>query len=163
VTFLGTYTFTVTASAGGCSGSKTYSITFVCPTVTLLPSTLPNGQAGVAYSQTISVSPAGSYTFSLALGSMPSGLTLNPTTGVISGFPLTTGNYTFVVKALGAGGCFGTQLYTLTIACPTIVVNPSVPLAAGDNWSRLQRGVLSVTSWRRIHLRGDCGCDTDRT
>jgi hypothetical protein len=130
-TIVDSFSFTVTASAGGCSGSKTYSITIACPTVTLSPSSLPNGQAGVAYSQTISVSPAGSYTFSIVLGSIPSGLTLNPTTGLLSGMPSTTGTYAFIVKALGAGGCFGTQLYTLVIGCPTILVNPSVALPAG--------------------------------
>src|SRR6185369_10382246 len=79
----------------------------------------------VAYSQTISVSPAGSYTFSVVAGSLPSGLTLNATTGVLSGTPAVTGTYNFTVKAQAANGCNATQAYTLQITCPTITLNPA--------------------------------------
>jgi hypothetical protein len=121
----GIYSFRILAIVDGCSGFQDYTVVIACPAITLSPGTLPAGQAGIAYSQTINVLPAGTYTFSLAAGSLPSGLTLNPITGIISGMPGTTGTTTFTVKAQAASGCSGTQSYTLVIGCPTITVNPA--------------------------------------
>jgi len=122
----GNFNFTVTASQGGCSGSRSYTVTIVCATITLSPaSPLPSGQAGMAYSQAISASPAGSYTYSLILGSLPSGLTLNQTTGLISGTPGTTGTFSFTVQALAGGGCTASQSYALIIVCPTVTLSPT--------------------------------------
>src|SRR5262249_5228090 len=67
----------------------------------------------------------GSYTFALTTGNLPTGLTLNTATGVLSGTPTVTGNYSFTVKAQAANGCNATQAYTLTINCPTITINPA--------------------------------------
>jgi len=122
----GSFNFTVTASQGGCSSSQSYTVTIGCAAITLSPaSPLPNGQAGVAYSQTISVSAAGSYTFSLSLGSLPSGLTLNPTTGLLGGTPTVTGNYSFTIQALAGSGCTASQSYALIIVCPTATLSPA--------------------------------------
>jgi len=121
----GSFNFRVTAALEGCSGSRDYTVAIACPTLTLTPPTIVSGQAGVAYNQPISVSPAGSYTFSLALGNLPAGLTLNPATGVISGMPSSTGTTTFTVKAESAGGCSATQSYSLVIGCPTVAINPA--------------------------------------
>ncbi|MBI1760867.1 MAG: putative Ig domain-containing protein [Acidobacteria bacterium] len=124
-TTLGSFNFRVTATAAiGCSGFRDYTLTIVCPTVTITPTALAAGTAGAAYSQPLSVSPAGSYTFSLAQGNLPSGLTLNASTGVISGLPLVTGTYSFGIKAQLANGCNATQSYTLIINCPTVVLSP---------------------------------------
>ena len=60
---------------------------------------LPNGQRGGAYSQTLQatggVTP---YSWSLASGSLPPGLTLNGSTGVIGGTPTRKGTRSFVVR-----------------------------------------------------------------
>src|SRR6185369_1045244 len=66
----GTSSFTITASAGGaggCTGSRAYSISIAClAELALNPTTLLAGQAGLAYAQQLSVTPAGSYNFALA-------------------------------------------------------------------------------------------------
>lgn len=124
-TTTGAFTFIVTASTGSCAGTRTYTVTIACPSVSFTTASLPAGQAGVAYSQTLNVTPVGSYTFSLVAGSLPTGLTLNTATGVISGMPSTTGTTTFTVKAQSSNGCSGTQNYTLVIGCPTIIVSPA--------------------------------------
>ncbi len=124
----GSFNFTVTASSGGmggCIGSRSYTVSVGCSTITLSPAPpLPSGQAGVAFSQAITASPSGSYTFSMVAGNLPGGLTLNPTTGVISGLPSVTGNYNFTVKAQMAGGCNATQAYSLAIVCPAVTLSP---------------------------------------
>ena len=123
----GTYTFSIMAAAGsGCSGSQSYSLTVTCPTVTVSPASLPNGTVGTAYSQTISATPAtGSYTFTVTSGALPTGLNLNPSTGVLSGTPTTNGTYSFNVTATGFGSCSVVKSYSITIGtggCPTITL-----------------------------------------
>ncbi|HMZ22146.1 MAG TPA: putative Ig domain-containing protein, partial [Blastocatellia bacterium] len=122
----GTFNFTITATSGSCSGSRSYSVTITCAGITLSPTSplLPGGQAGIAFSQTVNAAPAGSYNLSLIGGSLPSGLNLNPTTGLISGTPNTTGTFAFTVQAQAANGCSASQNYSLTIACPTVLLSP---------------------------------------
>ncbi|HEX9004896.1 MAG TPA: putative Ig domain-containing protein [Blastocatellia bacterium] len=122
----GASSFTITATAGACTGSQNYSVTIGCPAISFTTaSPLPPGSAGVAYSQMLNVMPAGSYTFSLVSGGLPSGLSLNPSTGIISGTPTATGTSTFTVKAQAAGGCNATQSYTLAIVCPAVTLSPA--------------------------------------
>ncbi|MEN3943514.1 putative Ig domain-containing protein [Prosthecobacter sp. SYSU 5D2] len=66
-----------------------------------------------------------SYTWSLAAGSLPAGLSLNPNSGVISGTPSSSIGTSFTVRATDATGCSGTRSYTLGAACPAITISPS--------------------------------------
>src|SRR5262249_24097941 len=62
----GSFIFSIKATAGGCTGTRSYTVVIACPTPSFTTtSPLPNGQAGVAYTQTLNLTPAGSYTFSL--------------------------------------------------------------------------------------------------
>lgn len=77
-TVLESQTFTVTVTdLDGCTGYIVYTITVACPTITLSPGTLPAGEVGVAYSETISASGGiGPYTFAVISGALPDGLSL---------------------------------------------------------------------------------------
>ena len=114
-------------TVGGCS-----SATGGCPTITLLPSTLPNGTVGVAYSQQITASGgAPPYTFTVTSGTLPTGLTLTPA-GLLAGTPTATGTFTFTVRGTDLNGCFGSIAYTIVIVaaavpppgCPVITLAP---------------------------------------
>jgi uncharacterized repeat protein (TIGR03803 family) len=122
----GSYSFVVTATdSQGCFGSMFYTLTISCAGITVSPASLPNAQEGVAYSQTISASGgSGSYTFS-ASGGVPPGLTLNPSTGVLSGTPTAMGNFLFTVTATDSNGCTGSQLYLITVSCAAINLSPT--------------------------------------
>ena len=59
----------------------------------------PSGTAGVAYDHFFGASGGTPpYTFSIASGSLPPGLTLNPSTGEVTGTPTATGHFVFVVQ-----------------------------------------------------------------
>lgn len=122
---VGTFNFTITATdANGCPGSRAYTIIIAaagCPVIVLSPATLPPGTSGLAYSQTISASGGTApYRFTIATGSLPSGLTLDETTGVISGVPTRgIGLFTFTVRATATGGCQGTLGYSILIRADT--------------------------------------------
>jgi hypothetical protein len=92
---------------------------YVCPGLTVTPSSLPNGTAGAAYSQTLGQTGAlGTPTFSVTAGALPPGLTLSAS-GTISGTPTAIGTYNFTVTVSDASGCSGSAAYFITIMCPT--------------------------------------------
>jgi hypothetical protein len=62
-----------------------------------------------------------------AAGPLPAGLTVNTTTGVISGTPSATGTFTILLSAKNAAGQTGTATLMLTI----VPDNPPVPDSAG--------------------------------
>ena len=125
-TVTGTFNFTAKVTDGnGCTGTLAYTLVIACPTITISPATLPNGTAGVAYSQSLSQTGGlGTITYSILSGSLPSGVTLSGA-GVLSGTPTVTGTFNFTAKVTDGNGCTGTLAYTLVIACPTITISPA--------------------------------------
>jgi hypothetical protein len=84
---------------------------------------LPGAVAGSAYSAQLGATGgAGSYTWAVSSGTLPGGLTLSATTGVISGVPTTPGSATISVKASDPGppSQQSTATLTITVAGPTI-------------------------------------------
>lgn len=99
---------------------------YVCPAFTLSPSTLPGGNGGVAYSQTLSQTGAlGTPSYAITAGGLPWGLTLSAS-GTISGSPTLVGYYNFFVTVTDASGCSNGSGQHQTI---TIVMGP--PSAPG--------------------------------
>ena len=122
-TAAGSFSFTVTATdVHNFSGSRPYSFTVGSPTIAVAPNSLPNGVVGTAYSQQLTATGGGTpYTFTVSVGALPTGLTLDLTTGLLHGAPTTFGAFNFTVKVTdsttGTGApFFGTKAYTVTIA-----------------------------------------------
>ncbi len=91
-------------------------------TLTINPTSLPDGTISAAYSQTLTPSDGTpSYTFSLALGALPAGLSLS-SSGTLGGTPTQTGSFNFSVLVRDPFGNTGGQAYSLTINCPTITI-----------------------------------------
>jgi len=87
-----------------------------CGTITLSPSSISNIEIGVAYSQTITASGGvAPYTYAVSSGSLPTGLTLNTNTGLISGTPTTQQSVSFTIEATDDDGCTGSQAYSFSV------------------------------------------------
>jgi hypothetical protein len=116
-----------------------------CPVITLSPSgadptVLTAGTLGTAYTQTITAGGGmGMYTYSITSGALPTDLGLS-SAGVLSGTPMTSGAYTFIVTATDTNGCTGSQTYSLTITCPA--VPPPLPPAISVSPASLSETIL---------------------
>jgi large repetitive protein len=121
----GTFTgiqITVTDTSTTLTDSQTYSMTIAPATITLATASLPDATYNTSYSQAIPAASGGTapYTYTLSSGTMPPGLTVAPSTGVISGIPTQGGSYpNFVIQATdsstGTGPYSTTQTYSLTV------------------------------------------------
>jgi hypothetical protein len=121
-TTAGTFGFTVLvtdAQSPADSATKALSITVDAQTVPPLDITtasLPNAKRNRAYSATLAATGgAPPYTWSIASGALPPGLTLNAATGAISGRPTTVGTYAFTVQARDSQSPQATDTQPLSI------------------------------------------------
>lgn len=124
----GSYAFAITATGwGACTTARTYNllVTGTCTTITVNPASLPAGALGALYSQTLSATGGTApYSYSIAVGALPAGLSLNANTGELSGTPTASGSFSFTVRATGQGGCTGQRAYVLSIGCGTLTFTP---------------------------------------
>ncbi|HMZ20275.1 MAG TPA: putative Ig domain-containing protein, partial [Blastocatellia bacterium] len=152
---LGNYSFTIRATdANGCFGERAYTlaVTFTCPTVTInsTPTLPPNGAVGTPYSVTFSASGGtGPYTFSVAVGLLPLGLTLNTTTGVLSGTPTGGGTYGFSLRAVDVNNCSNVRPYSIVISGPCgYALSPtSANFSAADNGDFVSVTTANNCAW----------------
>ena len=142
---------TITVASGGkLEGTPTGSGTVkIAPTITT--ESLPDGEVGTAYNQTLTATGDALITWSLASGSaLPEGLNLSED-GKITGTPTTAGTYTFIVTATNDSGS-DSKKYTLTIdPKPTVAVTgvtlnkTELALFTGDS-ATLTAMVVPVTA-----------------
>jgi hypothetical protein len=112
-----TPTIRVTDSVAATS-DQAYSITInassSAPTITTT-SPLPAGTVGTAYSQTIAATGGTApYTWTITSGSIP-GLSLNSSTGVLSGTPTTPNVYSITAQVTDAVAGMGSKAFSVTI------------------------------------------------
>ncbi|MFN0110618.1 MAG: putative Ig domain-containing protein [Blastocatellia bacterium] len=120
----GNFPIMITATdSNGCTGSRSYTLTINCQTISILPPTIPAGTAGAAYSQNFTANGAiGSVGF-VQNGKLPSGLSFSGAT--LSGTPTQTGSFPISITATDANNCSTTRNYTLTINCQTMTITPT--------------------------------------
>jgi uncharacterized protein (TIGR03437 family) len=86
---------------------------YTSPLVITTASTLPSGQVGAAYSQTLAAT-GGTPPYSWSISGLPAGLTLSPA-GVLSGTPTASGGFTLAVKVTDSAGSAASASLSLTI------------------------------------------------
>jgi hypothetical protein len=93
---------------------------------TLLPAVV-----GVSYNATLTVSGGTApYTFSLSWGKLPSGVTLNKTTGTISGKPTLSGTFNFGVHVTDNSDLGGAHAFLITVSKASVVAVTVTPTTA---------------------------------
>ena len=109
------------------AGKPTYTETLllkpgIVPTITSSapPASVP---VSTAYSFQVTASGTAPITFSITAGTLPTGLTLDPATGIISGTPTTLGSYSYTVTATNTAGTASVRI--------TQVVAVDLPIVSG--------------------------------
>ncbi|HEY3219493.1 MAG TPA: M6 family metalloprotease domain-containing protein [Gemmatimonadales bacterium] len=95
----------------------------------------PNGIMGATYADTLRITGGGATTWSVTGGALPQGLTLG-SSGVVSGFPRQTGNFTYTATAVSCDP--QSKVFTLSVTAPMLatadvtaqLLGPTSPLTA---------------------------------
>jgi Putative Ig domain len=144
-------TFTVTDSSSPAQAkSVTLSLVVAPVPIAIGTSTLPSGTKGTSYSNLLQVSGGTSpYSWSITNGSLPAGLTLAATTGLISGTPTAAGNTSFTATVTDGGSPAQTKSVTLSI-----VVAAPAPPALAITTSSLPGGTISTSYSNSLQASG---------
>lgn len=139
------------AGAVGCSDANTCDLRWaILPrsvgsssaSCAITTASLPNGKIGVAYSQTLAQSNCNASSWALASGSIAAcGLTLNTSTGVISGTPSTATPCTFTASYDTATS----SSLSITINGATSVTDDFNRSSLGTNWT-VDVGAIGINS-----------------
>jgi len=132
-TAAGTFNVTVTAtdsSAPALTASKNLTVTIIPQLVISTSSPLPNGITNTAYTGVTLASTGGSgaVVWTLTGGTtLPANLSLNASTGAITGTPTTAGTFTFTVQAADSGTPQQkvTKAFTITIIQQLVITTPA--------------------------------------
>jgi hypothetical protein len=148
----GTFNFTVRVRDAGSpqqSHTRQFTVTIDPPDLVLVTTSLPNGQEGATYEQTLTASGGTPpYQWDVFSGSLPPGLSLSVSgtpSATLSGTPAATGTFNFTVRVRDAGNPqqSHSRPFTITIngdpdipdGAVTIrdaVANPKVEFAVGE-------------------------------
>ncbi|HUY82462.1 MAG TPA: putative Ig domain-containing protein [Acidobacteriaceae bacterium] len=114
------------------------------PAITFTSASLTGATYKVAYSASVAATGgAGTLTYTLASGTLPTGLSLS-TAGVISGTPTETGTFPITVKAADAFDDSNTQVYSLKVTYPPLTVTAQT-LPVGYVGSTYTQSTLAAT------------------
>ena len=132
-TTAGNFTFGVQVTdSNGLLNAATFTLAVnPAPLQILTASPLSSGQTGAAYSQPLSAGGgAPPYKWSVSSGNTD-GLTLNATSGVLSGTPQAAGTFTFIAAVTDSANKIATQSLSLTVTPPPLVITAGAALPGG--------------------------------
>jgi formylglycine-generating enzyme required for sulfatase activity len=147
----GNYTLAIKvsdANTRNATANFTVTITSRPPVVWVTPEELPDGKELDNYSQILEVEGGKpSYTFALKTGSaLPNGITLNATTGLLSGKPTVANDYTFTIVASDTGNPVMTAECTFTLKVLPYGMEITGPAtASGKQYTALTPADFNVT------------------
>ena len=144
-TTVGTYTFTLQALNSSNEGIATssFTVTVKNPLPVWVDQTISTSfTVGSSYSDSISATDASSY--STSSGTLPNGVTLNSSTGSLSGTPTTAGSYSFTLAAQNADAEYiYTAAYSVTVDDP----GGKMWVFDGSNWVEREPYYYNGVNW----------------
>jgi hypothetical protein len=128
----GTYSLTVrVADSAALAVSKSFNITIDPPRLTIVNgAVLPAGAAGTAYSQKLSAA-GGTPPYTWSMPGTLAGLTLDGSTGVLSGTPPAPGSFAFTVQVKDSAGLTATKALTLPVNPAQLTITTATNLPDG--------------------------------
>jgi hypothetical protein len=118
--------------------------------LTLTTSSLNQGTVNAGYLATLAASGGvNPYSWSIVAGSLPNGLGLNPSTGVISGTPSVAGNFAFTAQVIDSQNPSDTDSKALSIT-----VNPPPVAPLNITTTSLPNGQRSVSYSQTVQATG---------
>ncbi len=125
------------------------SATSTCLPLTISPTTLSTAERGVPYLQTLGATGVTAWALATGSNPLPTGLSLNPVSGVISGTPTANGLFAFTIQLTGSTSS-ASQSFTLQVNPPLLITTGSLPAttqASAYNQSLTTEGGLGGLSW----------------
>jgi hypothetical protein len=118
------FTIQVTDFSGGVATKVFTMVIGAGQLLTVTTASLPDGAVNQNYNQPLAATGGTlPLVWSLGSGSLPPGLTLNVTTGVISGTPTTLGNFVFDVVATDANNVVARKSLSINITTPLTITS----------------------------------------
>ena len=124
------------------------------PRLIIGPEFVSPGTVGTPYMAAMTANLPDSKTWSVVAGTLPAGLTLGSSDGVITGSPATAGTYSFTVQALIADGRSDTKALTLEVRDRLTVTG------SGDLETRVARTEVGVAFEGGLFAAGGFGTYT---
>ena len=130
---VGTYDVVVT-NPDGQSGTLEDGLTVIPIPLEIMTTSLVGGTVGVAYSETLTATGGVlPYSWGITVGSLPGGLSLNGTTGEISGTPTTVETQPFTVEVTDSADPAHTDTQVLSITTVLVLVSIQVTPSPSDS------------------------------
>lgn len=139
--YMGFWTPLLDGSASAPAQGAPFDLVWCCPTITVdPPGPLVPGPTGAPYPPVAFTASTSNpdhiydiFDWSVSAGSLPDGLALDPSSGVLAGTPTLDGIYHFTIRATVASAveCFGENSYSVAIGCPEISVKGFPAQASG--------------------------------
>lgn len=142
------------ADSDGFVKTQPYGLTILADEVIeILPTSLPAASVGIEYSQTITAfNGTTPYTYTVSVGTLPDGLTLDGYTGELTGTPTTTGIYPFTIRAEDFYEFTADKPYELTVLEHIVAPTSAVQVYVGGT---LQTSGYTVTETNPVTVEFD--------
>jgi hypothetical protein len=137
----GQFTVTVSNTAGSVTSDVAMlTVNAATPTLQIATAQLPSGFIGLSYSSTLSATGGSTpYTWSIASGALPNGLTLNAG-GSLSGTPSVAGSFPFSIQVKDAAARSASANFSINISTSS----PSVAITSPSSGSTVS-GTTTVS------------------
>jgi len=150
-TAAGSFSFTVQVTDSSsipftASALETITISTPVTPLTVVGGAPPAGTVGTAYTTSLTaIGGTTPYTWSIVSGALPAGLSLSPTTGIISGTPTTVGISIFTAQAQDATGTRATAVFSIPVNAAATPLTISVSTLPGGTVGVPYNATIPVT------------------